>query len=239
MQTFSRPHHQRIARVLAAFNPNVLRQHQCWFGGGTAIALRCGEFRESVDIDLMVSDPQGYRELRHLLTGPEGLQPLTKPGAIPLQVVREIRADQYGIRTLLQVDDARIKLELVREGRIEFDAPGLQDEVCGVPCLSWPDLVASKLLANADRYADDGVHSRDLIDMAMMEQPKAVWQAALAKAEAAYGQSIKRDLCRAIERMQTRDSWLDRCLKALSMTQPKAVVWHKVRALRRWCENPT
>lgn len=239
MQTFSRPHHQRIARVLAAFNPNVLRQHQCWFGGGTAIALRCGEFRESVDIDLMVSDPQGYRELRHLLTGLEGLQPLTKPGAIPLQVVREIRADQYGIRTLLQVDDARIKLELVREGRIEFDTPGPQDEVCGVPCLSWPDLVASKLLANADRYADDGVHSRDLIDMAMMEQPKAVWQAALAKAEAAYGQSIKRDLCRAIERMQTREGWLDRCLKALSMTQPKAVVWHKVRALRRWCEDPT
>ena len=237
MQTFSRPHHQRIARVLAAFNPNVLRQHQCWFGGGTAIALRCGEFRESVDIDLMVSDPQGYRELRHLLTGPEGLQPLTKPGAIPLQMVREIRADQYGIRTLLQVDDARIKLELVREGRIEFDAPEPQDEVCGVPCLSWPELVASKLLANADRYADDGVHSRDLIDMAMMEQPKAVWQQALTKAEMAYGASIQRDLCRAIERMQTREGWLDRCLKALSMTQPKAVVWQKVRALRRWCEE--
>jgi hypothetical protein len=37
-------------------------------------------------------------------------------------------------------------------------------------------LATSKLLANADRQADDGVSSRDLIDLAM-ETPKTVlWQ---------------------------------------------------------------
>ncbi|MBM3349738.1 MAG: nucleotidyl transferase AbiEii/AbiGii toxin family protein, partial [Betaproteobacteria bacterium] len=30
--------------------------HQCFFGGGTAITLRHGEYRESVDIDFLISD---------------------------------------------------------------------------------------------------------------------------------------------------------------------------------------
>jgi hypothetical protein len=58
---FKRPHHQRIAHVLA--------QHHCWFGGGTCIALRYGEYRESVDIDFLISDAAGYREIRQMLTG--------------------------------------------------------------------------------------------------------------------------------------------------------------------------
>ena len=53
---FERPHHQAVALALYALDGDLLAQHRCWFGGGTAIALRHGEFRESVDIDLMVSD---------------------------------------------------------------------------------------------------------------------------------------------------------------------------------------
>lgn len=48
---FERPHHQRIAHVLSALNGETLAQHGCLFGGGTCIALRYGEYRESVDID--------------------------------------------------------------------------------------------------------------------------------------------------------------------------------------------
>ena len=55
-QMFERPHHQRIAHVLAALDADALRQHACLFGGGTCIALRYGEYRESVDIDFLVSD---------------------------------------------------------------------------------------------------------------------------------------------------------------------------------------
>ena len=66
---FERAHHRRIGRVLESLDAALLRSYQCWFGGGTAIALRCGEFRESVDIDFLVSDPTGYRALRQRLRG--------------------------------------------------------------------------------------------------------------------------------------------------------------------------
>lgn len=72
---FDRPHHQCIARVLASLDAGLLREHACWFGGGTAIALRLGEFRESVDIDFLVSDAHAYRELRQRLRGAMDLAP--------------------------------------------------------------------------------------------------------------------------------------------------------------------
>ena len=66
---FERPHHQRIASVLQGLDGELLRTHACSFGGGTAIALRYGEFRESVDIDFLMSDLAHYRQLRLLATG--------------------------------------------------------------------------------------------------------------------------------------------------------------------------
>ena len=47
---FTREHHQRIALALESMNDALLWEHNCYFGGGTAIALRHGEYRESVDI---------------------------------------------------------------------------------------------------------------------------------------------------------------------------------------------
>ena len=230
---FERPHHQRIAHVLSALNGATLRQHGCLFGGGTCIALRYGEYRESVDIDFLVSDAVGYRELRHLLTGPGGLAAITHTNAQPLVVLREIRADQYGIRTQVQMDGQAIKLEIVREARIALEAPMADDTVCGLSALTPLDLAASKLLANSDRQADDGVFSRDVIDLAMMDLPLPALRAALAKAAEAYGPSVARDLSKAIDRLQTRTGWLERCMQAMAMQMPKAVLWQKVRALRR------
>ena len=45
----------------------MLREINCLFGGGTAIALRYGEYRESVDGDFMVSNVASYRALRRVL----------------------------------------------------------------------------------------------------------------------------------------------------------------------------
>lgn len=230
---FERPHHQRIAHVLAALNGDVLRKHGCLFGGGTCIALRHGEYRESVDIDFLVSDATGYRELRQLVTGPQGLNALLRPGAEPLTMGREVRADQYGLRTLVQMDGQAIKFEIVREARIALEAPGNSDAICGIATLTLLDLAASKLLANSDRHADDGVFSRDVIDLAMMNLRLPLLQAALAKAEQAYGASVVRDLAKAIDRLQERVGWLERCMQAMAMTLPKAVVWQKIRALRK------
>ncbi len=230
---FERPHHQRIAHVLAALNGNTLRQYGCLFGGGTCIALRYGEYRESVDIDFLVSDAAGYRELRQLLTGPDGLGAVTHLHAPPLVVLREIRADQYGIRTQVHMDGQAIKLEIVREARIALEPPVPDDTVCGLSTLTPLDLAASKLLANSDRQADDGVFNRDVIDLAMMSLPLPALRAALAKASQAYGPSVARDLGKAIDRLHNRTGWLERCMQAMAMQMPKAVVWQKVRALRR------
>ena len=120
---FERPHHQRIARVLGALNGPLLRHNHCLFGGGTAMALRYGEYRESVDIDFLVSDVSSYRDLRQLLTNPQGVVAITRLDVEPLKQAREIRADQYGIRTVLLVDEQPIKFEIVLEGRIQLVKP--------------------------------------------------------------------------------------------------------------------
>ena len=233
---FKRPHHQRIAHVLSALNGSVLAQNACWFGGGTCIALKFGEYRESVDIDFLVSDPSGYRELRQLLTGLDGLAPITRQGAMPLELLREVRADQYGIRTQVRMDGHAIKFEIVREARILFQEPAPQDQIDGVKTLTLLDLAASKLLANSDRQADDGVFSRDIIDLAMMNLKLPLLRKALEKATEAYGITIARDLGKAIDRMQNRQGWLERCMQAMAMDMPKAVLWQRIRRLRRVLE---
>lgn len=230
---FERPHHRRIATVLTALDADVLAANACLFGGGTAMALRYGEYRESVDIDFLVSKVDGYRHLRQRLTGPDGMRSITRAGHA-LNQTREVRADQYGIRTMLQVDDVSIKFEIVLEGRIELEAPGPDDRQCGVATLTPLDMVTSKLLANSDRWRDDAVMSRDLIDLAMMTPPKALLKQALAKAQGAYGDSVATDLARAVEDLRTRPHRLDQCMQAMAMTTvSKAVLWARIRSLVR------
>ena len=202
---FERPHHQKIALVLHALNGPVLQAHHCLFGGGTAMALRYGEYRESVDIDFLVSDLGSYRSLRHALTGPQSMAAITHPDAQPLQQAREMRADQYGIRTTLRVQEQPIKFEIVLEGRITLDAPAPSDTLCGIATLTPLD----------------------------MATPLPLLRQAVAKAEQAYGPSILRDLDKAIRRMQERQTWLDRCIQAMAIDVPKALLWQKIRALRR------
>jgi hypothetical protein len=230
---FERPHHQRIAHILSALDGDILAQHACWFGGGTAIALRWGEYRESVDIDFLVCDGPGYRELRQLLTGIDNFAPITRQGALPLVLTREVRADQYGIRTQILMDGKSIKFEIVREARILFQHPGAQDQICGVNTLSLLDLATSKLLANSDRQADDGVFSRDVIDLAMMNLKLPQLHEAIKKASEAYGNAISKDLEKAIDRFQNRQGWLERCMQAMAMNMPKAILWQKIRRLKQ------
>ena len=230
---FERPHHQRISQLLDVLNGQLLRENHCLFGGGTAIALRYGEFRESVDVDFLVSDVASYRNLRQLLTGADGIAAIVRKGADPLTQAREVRADQYGIRTMLRVVDQTIKFEIILEGRIELADPGASDEVCGVATLTPLDMATSKLLANSDRWGDDGVFNRDIIDLAMMNPSLVLLRQAVAKAETAYGQAIRQDIEKALQRLQNRHGWLERCMQTMAMSLPKAVVWQRLRALRR------
>lgn len=231
MEMFKRQHHQQIAYALRTLNGPLLRENNCLFAGGTLMALRFGEYRESVDIDFLVSDITSYRNLRQLLTDSEGIAAIVRKGVEPLLQKRDIRADQYGIRTVLAVAGQAIKFEIVLEGRIELSPPEAGDEVCGIATLTPLDMAAGKLLANSDRWADDGVFNRDVIDLAMMGPSLNLLRQAVSKAETAYGQAILRDLRKAIDRLQQRHDWFERCMEALAMTQPKALVWKKIRSL--------
>lgn len=223
---FERAHHRRIAQLLGALDAAKLSAHNCFFGGGTVIALLHGEYRESRDVDFLVSDLASYRDLRGIVSN-EGLSGLFVEPVTPL---RETRMDQYGIRTFVEVDGVAIKLEIVLEARIELDVPQAENAVCGVRALTHVDQVAEKLLANSDRWADDSVDSRDLIDLAMMLDGRTIPRAALDKAGRAYG-SIEADLEKAKTRVE-RPGHLLRCMRNLHMTQPPALVLDRIRKLR-------
>jgi hypothetical protein len=102
-------------------------------------------------------------------------------------------ADQLRSLRTKPTDNYPIKFEIILEGRIQLDSPDFQDEICGIATLTLLDMVTSKLLANSDRWRDDAVFSRDLIDLAMME----------------------------------------RCMQALSIDIPKALLWQKIRQVTR------
>jgi Nucleotidyl transferase AbiEii toxin, Type IV TA system len=80
--------------------------------------------------------------------------------------------------------------------------------------LSINDCFASKLLANADRYLDDSVHSRDLIDLAFLRNYQPLPPEAIAKAEAAY--NVINPLTAAISRFQAYADRRFRCYEDLS-----------------------
>jgi hypothetical protein len=231
---FKREHHQHIHQVLLALDAAMLRSHHCYFGGGTAIVLRHGEYRESVDIDFLVSDIDAYRSLRQLLQTQQGLECLFGVGRGPLVTVPQVRADQYGIRSRLPVATSNIKFEIVFEARINFDEPGPEDQITGVTTLSEVDLAASKLLANVDRWADAGVYSRDVIDIAMLELSKAGWEQAFEKAETAYGDAVKRDVLKAVDTLRVSDR-LAACLNALAVDVPQAKMLDRLKRLASRC----
>ena len=180
---FSRSHHQRIAKVLESLDADSLKQHNCLFAGGTAIALRYGEYRESVDMDFLVSDLASYRHLRNLVRE-QGFQALMRSIDAGQLQTSDIRSDQYGIRTKVFVQGKPIKFEIVLEGRIALANPRKKDSIAGVATLTRLDMAASKLLANSDRGLDMGMHCRDVIDLAMLNLSKTEFFEAATKSKA-------------------------------------------------------
>ena len=211
---FERAHHQRIARVLEALDAELLLKNRCLFGGGTAIALAHGEYRESADIDFICSSVDGYRELRNLVNK-GGVEALLNT---PLAPLRPPRIDQYGIRCAFGIDQLPVKFEIVFEGRVVLADPGPQDRICGVWTLALQDQVVTKLMANSDRWADDAVMSRDLIDLSMLSDSGLLLAEGVAKAKRAYGDSISADFAKARQHLLGRDGRLERCMKAMGIT---------------------
>lgn len=212
--SFRLDHHNKILAILQSLNCNVLENGSAYFGGGTIIALDFDEYRWSKDIDFISSvTTEGYKYLREIVfdNGHEALfNDLSK-----IQLGR-CTTDQYGIRMSVSVNNTLIKTEIIAENRFQLDLPRYPSW-SPVPCLSLNDCFTSKLLANSDRYSDNSVVSRDLIDLAVLRLQCPIPQSAFNKAEKAY--VVVRPLKRAIELFQAKPEYRQKCFQGLQITQ--------------------
>jgi hypothetical protein len=213
---YRRPRHRTVARILAAIDATVLMQTNCGFGGGTRIALELDEYRESEDIDFLCSDLTGYRTLREGI-GERSLGALMPTWPAGIALLRDVRADQYGIRTVIGVDGAPVKFEIILEARIAL-AP-VRHKKFPVPVLDRASCFAEKWLANADRWNDSAVLSRDAIDLAFMLQ---AWEADAALtgsslATAAYGNAIRQCALDACAKLRDDAAYRKHCVGNLAI----------------------
>lgn len=183
MSSYLRDHHQLIRTALENFNYYFFRENRIIFGGGTRIALELNEYRESIDIDFLCPDKLSFRAVR-LETTEKSLGNLVKED---FYYPREIRADRDAVRCFIEIENTPIKLEFV-----SFADYNLQIDPTNpfkVPALSRSSCYLTKLLANADRYANSPY--KDIFDILAMfshwgEIPNDAWD----EADTHYGKAL-------------------------------------------------
>lgn len=217
---YSRARHNVVDEVLSRLNGNFLGHAKCFFGGGTRIALELNEYRESADIDFLCSDREGYRELRSTIRH-NSLGELT---SVPIALLREVRADQYGIRTVLQIGDEPIKFEIVNEARI--DLSGVLVDRLHVRCLDRACCFSEKVLANDDRGLDESVSSRDVIDVAYMIEAWGMhaFIEGTHKARDAYGTGVEASLRASARKLMRNQAYFKKCVTSLGITDLNTLV---------------
>jgi Nucleotidyl transferase AbiEii toxin, Type IV TA system len=221
LMDFEIDHHQLIYLVLENLNCEVLSECRAYFGGGTLISLDLGEYRTSNDIEFICSLRSDYRKLRNAISDSPGERLRQRNPHILLKdnsdlEIARFTADRYGIRMAIIVDDIPIKTEIIAESRFELDSPR-QPSWSPVECLSITDCFTSKLLANADRYADPSVHSRDLIDLAFLRNSQPIPPLAIDKAEAAY--RVMLPLIAALTKFQADADLRFHCYENLAISE--------------------
>lgn len=219
---FRRELYRTMRRVLDALDPDAIGESSFRFAGGTCLALRHGEHRLSRDLDFVCSDGEGYGHLRYEVRC-RAYHALFREQA-GLVFPREIRTDQYGIRFPVQVGDVAIRVELIREARIEL-GEAVREDWTSLPLISVDDAFAEKLLANSDRWADRDDLSRDVIDLAVLRDahgpiPTGVWKSV----EAAYRQAPREDLERALRRLLGEPDYQLRCFVGLGVEREEIVI---------------
>lgn len=216
---FERDFHQKILTILSHVNAQFLASCRTYFGGGTLVSLRHGEYRLSQDIDFMCPIGLGYRQLRQGIIDRGYKAIFRKFDQILLP--REIQANQYGIRFPVIIDEIQVKFEIVVEGYIQFGSPEYPSW-SPVPCLNSTDSFAEKLLANADRWADRRKDSRDIIDLSMQRLAAPIPAEAIAKAENAY--PVIEPLTRAIQNFQNKPEYRAECFERLMVKEPRKII---------------
>ena len=228
---FARGRHNAVAKVLSGLNADFLGRAKCFFGGGTRIVLELNEYRESAVIVFLCSDREGYRALRSTIR-PDSLGEIA---SVPFRFLREIRTDQYGLRTVVEIDREPIKFEIVNEARI--DLSGLLIQRLHVPCLDRTCCFAEKVLANADRGLDESVASRDVMDIAYMIEAWGieVFVDGVAKARDAYGKGAEASLRVSAQKLLAKKTYFKKCVTTHAISEVKTLVsgLHRIVA-REW-----
>ncbi|MFE8071205.1 nucleotidyl transferase AbiEii/AbiGii toxin family protein [Marinobacteraceae bacterium S3BR75-40.1] len=170
--------------------------------------------RWSKDVDFICPIGPGYRRLRQIVS-----ENNFKPSALfaqteALHFPRDLIANQYGVRFAVISRGTPIKFEIVAEARIALEPPENRDWL-NVPCLSPVDRYAEKLLANADRWPDSSIESRDLIDLAILRLHGEQSQLAIDKAEEAY--PVITPLKKSLEKFQGSKDYRHKCFSALEI----------------------
>src|SRR5437868_8659034 len=114
MSEYRRARHRLVLQTLEALDSAFLERNRCYFGGGTRLALELDEYRESQDVDFLCSDLAGYRILRGGISQ-QSLGGVFRKSAGGVSLMREVRADQYGVRTVLAVGGEPVKFEIILE----------------------------------------------------------------------------------------------------------------------------
>lgn len=219
MAKFKRALHQDVVTALSLLDAQFVDAGRCYFGGGTRIVLELGEYRESRDIVFLCADVAGYRRMRETITT-SSLGSIAKQ---KLALARDVRGDQYGIRTVVQAGAQKIKFEILREARIALE--GVRVARIPVGCLSRRHCFAEKFLANADRGMDASTLSRDAVDLAFMlegwDAEEAVAGAALARE--AYGKTVDLELAKVVTKLRSNKSYRARVVEGLAIADTKTL----------------
>lgn len=218
---FDHEHHQKILGVLNGLNPEIFYEVGAFFGGGTLITLLYEEYRWSRDVDFICPIGPGYKRLRQIVA-----ENNFKPSALfantdSLDFPRDLMANQYGVRFAVISDGTPIKFEIVAEARIDLEPPETRDWL-NVPCLSSVDRYAEKLLANADRWLDASIESRDLIDLAILRLHGEQSDKAIDKAEEAY--PVLAPLEKSVKKFQGSEEYRHKCFSALEIAHRHLII---------------
>lgn len=216
-RAFKRPAHKEVLAVLDSLDRAFLARAKCYFGGGTRIVLELGEYRESRDIDFLCADKEGYRLLRESIRE-TSLEPIARKA---VKLAREVRSDQYGIRTFIARQGMNLKFEIIRESRIGLAAASVP--MLPVACLDRKHCFAEKFLANVDRGLDASTLSRDIVDLSYMIEgwDGADAEAGLSVAKEAYGDSVDRLLHAVTRKMRDDRAYRRKCIEGLALSDTK------------------
>ena len=208
--------HVNALRVLEMADPEFMERTNCFFAGGTRLALELGEHRSSTGVDFMCFEADGWRAIRSSGVTSMSLGAIFKTTP---KLLREVRAGRDAIRTFVEINGMPVKLEIIREGNIPITGARLPR--VPVQVTSRASTTTQKILAATDRGADRASASKDLIDLAFIAAswPRAELEKGLELAGRAYSpEAVRTGVRNALQLVCDRAYWSG-CLDSLEVVR--------------------